>query len=111
MGFVYPPEDFTGVLETVKQVNIQVVRNQEKTHLHPNRPTAHQMKRRPVEMMLNRRDDIIEDQYLQKIALYNSVPYQVCPEPLPEKVQAFPVRGNAFPGNDEHRPASQYSSC
>ena len=59
-------------------------------------------------MVLYRRDDIVEDQYLQKVALDHSVPYQIDPKTIPKERQAFTVGRYAFPGNNECYPAYQY---
>jgi hypothetical protein len=59
-------------------------------------------------MMLYRGDDIIEDQYLQKIALDDGIPHQVDPKSIPEKREALPVWRYPLPGDNEYHPADQY---
>jgi len=59
--------------------------------------------------MLQGSDDVIEDQYFEKIALDNGIPHQIHPKTFPEKGQAFSIRQYPFPGDNEYHPAYQYS--
>jgi hypothetical protein len=83
------------------------VREQEKYDLRRNRPIVHQAQTGYMQMILDRRNDIVEDQNLKKITLNNSVPHQVDPKTVAEKRQSFAIGRYPLPGDDKRHPGEE----
>ena len=95
----------------MEQVDIQIMGNQEKQNLFGYRPASEKGETVPVDKILQRWYDVCEDQDLQKITLNDGIPYQINPKTLPKKRQAFTVRRDPFPGDDEDHPANEDCCC
>jgi hypothetical protein len=91
----------------MEKIDVQVVREKEEKHLFSYRPVFEKAKTCYIQIMLDRCNDIIEDQDLKKIALNNSIPHQVDPKTFPEKREAFAIRRYPLPGDDERDPGEE----
>jgi hypothetical protein len=107
---VRTPEKLVAMLKSMEQVDIQIMDHHKKQYLHSQRPVFHKLKVRPVKMVLQRRNNVIEDEDFEEITLDYSIPNQINPKAFPKKGKAFTVWTYPLPGNDEYYPANQYGS-
>jgi ASC-1-like (ASCH) protein len=105
MRFVGAPQKLAGMLQAVKQVDIQIVCNQEKQYLRGNRKIFKKLKTLPCQVVLQRVNNIIEYDYFEEITLDNGVPNQINPKALPKEGKAFSVWRYTLPCYDENHPA------
>ncbi|OJW54268.1 MAG: hypothetical protein BGO55_11210 [Sphingobacteriales bacterium 50-39] len=110
MRLVRTPEQFRMMLPPVEPINIKVMDDQEEQHLHRQRPGCDKVQGRQMPRPVHRRNDIVEYEDLEKIALDQCIPYQVYPEPLPEYGHPFLIRYLSLqPDKDAH--ADQQDRC
>src|SRR6185437_14691201 len=111
MRFVRAPQKFTGMLQAVEKIDIQVVRNNKKQNLFGYCPVFEKLEAGPIKMVLNRIDDILENNDLEDIALNDGVPNQVNPKAVPEKRKTLSIRRNTLPVDDKYHPANEDCGC
>src|SRR5262252_301481 len=94
--FVEAPQVAIPVLPAVHPVNVEVVGDDERRDLEPERPTGEQLETRETADRIEPRDDDREDQDAQDVALRDRVEREVVEEPLAEQYLAFAVGDDPF---------------
>jgi hypothetical protein len=76
---------------------------QKKQNLKPDIPIRNNLQSRKLKFLINRKNDKIENQDLQKITLDNGIPHEIKPETFAQNFEAFAVRKFLFKKNDGKR--------
>jgi len=81
MRLMRTPEQLRMMLPSVEPVNIKVMYHQEEQHLQRQWPGCDNVQGRQVPGSIHRLNDIVEYKDLEKIALYQRIPYQSTQNP------------------------------